>query len=451
MPVSQTQEYKNVRSWIAGASSVNSPGIAPFGDFVRQFTLDHVEIRTGAALLQGQFNFSSNQIALSLLNTIITGSGSTPFSLPDIEGLGAIDAGSGAQLIFGSNYSPWAGTVLFANLGTVSFLRDWLIPTEFDETVTGSVNGASNQTFKAIPGAYDLFSTIEAFRSSAVTIAIEQLSLPSAFDIVSNLLNSVLNLVVPPDINTAGQFTAEVDVYFKRFYDLNALIEGSDSFLPGDNLPLGKTLFVLEADFFEAGTVGVDSFGSPDDEFSTFRGGLHLGPGNDTVLFDAPTTLARQTFLVDGGDGRDSISFETDSTFRPSLAGLRVEAVKIAETAAYPDRLEFTSTNTEHTGLSEDAWAYVYSVESITLTAGDDEVILDFIPVIEPGPPSGIPIRIDAGPEPQVEEEGSKGDTLNFSDFRSAVSLDLRENEDPEEIKTIIVAEGSSEIALSGF
>jgi len=96
-------------AWLSGAVKVNNHE-GYFADFIFEYTAYQQLLRYGSAdgvnvLLQD----ASNDIAFKLAEDIIENSG----RMPDIEGLGAIDAGSVASGLFSDDYTPWAGTLLF--------------------------------------------------------------------------------------------------------------------------------------------------------------------------------------------------------------------------------------------------------------------------------------------------------------------------------------------------
>lgn len=82
--------------WIEGATKVNS-GEGFFTDFIREYTKIQFRVRGGdPALAESRNQEASNRIALNLANDILANEG----SLPDISGLGAIDAGAAASTVF---------------------------------------------------------------------------------------------------------------------------------------------------------------------------------------------------------------------------------------------------------------------------------------------------------------------------------------------------------------
>jgi hypothetical protein len=138
--------------WISGARNVNSDSGA-FADYIREYTAEQYLLRTGqsvpggtttnpSALIQVTSNIISKRFIADLFGEL-AGPEATPpdqiigsftsLTLPDLNRVGAIDAGAAASTIFNgttadgsNNYSPWAGTVLFTQLGENSFFKDWV-------------------------------------------------------------------------------------------------------------------------------------------------------------------------------------------------------------------------------------------------------------------------------------------------------------------------------------
>ncbi len=131
--------------WVNGAKNVNSSN-GSFATYIREYTKDQYYYRTGNVLVDQQIQRASNNVAANFISQLLYGkpTGNDPNNfardfakpaisglLPDLHTIGGLDAGGAASQVFNldasstgeRNYSPWAGTVLFTNLGDGSFYR----------------------------------------------------------------------------------------------------------------------------------------------------------------------------------------------------------------------------------------------------------------------------------------------------------------------------------------
>ena len=115
---------KSVWEWVKGARQVNADDGSYFSDFIRDYTSTQYELRYGQTLSDLDIQNASNKIIDAFAKDIISSEG----ILPSLLQTGQFDAGSIAANIFNNSlfnstlpnhdYSPWAGTILFAYLDT---------------------------------------------------------------------------------------------------------------------------------------------------------------------------------------------------------------------------------------------------------------------------------------------------------------------------------------------
>src|SRR5882724_3526350 len=150
-----------VWAWVEGAINVNTNSGA-FAQYIRDYTAEQYQLRTGSTLDQTRLQVASNDIARRFIADMfgeLSGPLADPgflentytqLTLPDLNRIGAIDAGAAAAEVFpGTNYSPWAGTVLFTQLGDDSFFKNWVLTTDVNDN-------------KIEPGTYDLATIAKA-------------------------------------------------------------------------------------------------------------------------------------------------------------------------------------------------------------------------------------------------------------------------------------------------
>ena len=171
-----TPQIEAVWYWVQGAMRVNADSGA-FATYIRNYTAMQYELRAGGPPEDGmptRIQKASNQIAENFAWTFLFGSdpnqvgnandGFLPWAdvdppqqatVPELHDVGEIDASGVAANVFtdassqdGANFSPWAGTVLFANMGDASFFSDWMLNT-----------GTSEKKLES--GTYDLVSAAQ--------------------------------------------------------------------------------------------------------------------------------------------------------------------------------------------------------------------------------------------------------------------------------------------------
>ena len=224
----------NVWMWVSGARFVNS-GEGFFADLIRDYTAIQYRLRTGLELSEDEINGASNRIAKNFYEDAVDLAGAS-IGIPDIVDTGKIDAGLGAAPVFGGNYSPWAGTVFFANLGEDSFFRDWVLNME-----------TTDRKFES--GTYDLISVAASFQIFSTAGAV--------FNNIWEFLDTLgtqLDLEVRyGDIVEALQ--AETNQFFKTQY---ALGDGDPDYLIGDDI-FGLQALAFPASRTSAHSVGIRS------------------------------------------------------------------------------------------------------------------------------------------------------------------------------------------------
>jgi hypothetical protein len=147
-----------VAIWINGAIHVNAND-SFFGTYIRNYTKEQYKLRSGLVLTDQQTQRVSNDIAKSFVADVLDHHG----TIPTLQAIAKYDAGAAASDIFegaasstgAKNYSPWAGTVLFTNLGDGEYFSDWIA-------------NSGTSTFKVESGTYDLGSGPIKFVASSL-------------------------------------------------------------------------------------------------------------------------------------------------------------------------------------------------------------------------------------------------------------------------------------------
>jgi Ca2+-binding RTX toxin-like protein len=283
----------NVTTWIAGALKVNANSGA-FAGFIRDYTSQQAFLREGVPLdpqkLQDTSNLIAQRFIATLFNPALQVTDDPPQSLgvntglgglivPSLEAVGRIDASAAASVALGKNFSPWAGTTLFASLGEGKFFREWVLKLGTDD-------------FKREPGAYDLIAAAQVTESLST---------------FGRLLDSAINLELGQYYVLQGQssalrasLAAESDNFFKTAYGLDTNSSG-----------IGASIFqqpwTLGASNFAVGTRGNDTLSlTPTAMGSRVTNGndvVHAGRGDDIVAGSGGSDV------LDGGEGRDSLVY----------------------------------------------------------------------------------------------------------------------------------------------
>jgi hypothetical protein len=344
---------KSVWLWVKGALGVNSNDGGYFSDYIRDWTAAEYQLQNGRAIPAsgaGSIQDASNDIAARFANDILNTFNDNPgHDLPSLSRTGVHDAGSVASKIFGNNYSPWAGTILFTYLGEGSYVRNGLL-----NVGTTTVNGI---LYKAIPGTYDLvaaaqvahqitgfWETIGARQELARTIDNNSIGRAATESLLVNLRN-------------------EANVFFQKAYALS----NEGQWQIGGDLPLYSDREILSgSNFFVhpnhiVGTLGNDDGGGviktnniqgPDDYPGVDI--VNAGLGNDFIFGSTGGDL------IDGAEGIDILSYE-------NMTGSGINAVEEAIAGTlYQNR--FVINNSGFLGYKD----YVYGVESFIGTNYED-------------------------------------------------------------------------------
>jgi Ca2+-binding RTX toxin-like protein len=246
--------------------------------------------------MEGLVQLASDEIARNFILTLF---GVTPAdgatltevpaqaALPSLYEIGNIDAAAAASEIFenstvssgGRNYSPWAGTVLFTNLGDNSFFKDWVL-----------AQGTS--TFKREPGTYDLIAIAQA------TVA-------------EKTLGRLFGSLIAGEFDTYQQVQAigaaartEATALAQAFFEA--------SYGPGvSTINIGEVIF---NDFVGAITAGGYKVGKVSDDtnlvFDKFDRVVHAGTGDDELYYNTfGGSLEPVLTVVDGGVGEDTLDY----------------------------------------------------------------------------------------------------------------------------------------------
>jgi hypothetical protein len=186
--------------WIEGAQKVNSK-TGGFATYIREYTKRQWELRAGdtAQNFELQIQTTSDLIAQRFFATFLGDNldkegpqrltppssnfnsatlTSSAGTVPSLETIAKIDAASAASVVFSEqyglesselrlNYTPWAGTVLFADLGLGSLYRDWVLTKD-----------ANN--YKGEKGLYDLVAIAQ------VTVEKKQPSLSNVLTLIGD-------------------------------------------------------------------------------------------------------------------------------------------------------------------------------------------------------------------------------------------------------------------------
>jgi Ca2+-binding RTX toxin-like protein len=391
-PLDHTNDERAVRVWVEGARDVNG-NTGRFASYIRDYTAEQYELRTGEPLdtgNSGPIQVASDKIAQRFIATLfgelanatddppdqLTGT-FTSLTIPSLHTIGLIDAGAAASEVFnlpstGSNYSPWAGTVLFTNLGDNTFFNQWVLSLGTD-------------TFKREPGTYDL---------ATVAQATDELKSPGSItfsDIPSGLTLAQTNFL---GANAENQAWGAANKFFADTYGVtNGAIDVGYDIFSLKPLLFGGLLNIHYTATYISGLITDDS------GLATIDGQefVQAGRGDDTIIGAySGSGKAGALSVIDGGDGNDTLDYSAlavpiSVSFDDAGAlGLRAIVDKGSASAVHTDD--------------------VYEVEHIKLGSGADTVNI---------PASGVTgtIDIDGGGNPSDQP-----DTLDFSHLSAALT-----------------------------
>lgn len=116
----------NVWQWFKGAEQVNR-GVGPFSDFIRSYTSEQYQIRTGMPATAGFIQNASDEIAKRVINGI---ENDASHFLPDLATIGRVDAAESTRSFPNGDAAAWSGNLLFVALGNRSFFDSFLLHTD---------------------------------------------------------------------------------------------------------------------------------------------------------------------------------------------------------------------------------------------------------------------------------------------------------------------------------
>jgi Ca2+-binding RTX toxin-like protein len=369
-----------VWAWVGGAINVNTNSGA-FAQYIRDYTAEQYSLRTGSTLDPTRIQTASNDIARRFIADMF-GELSDPqadpgflenvyssLTLPDLRRIGLIDAGAAAAEVFpGKNYSPWAGTVLFTQLGEESFFKDWVLTTDVNDK-------------KKEPGTYDL-ATIAKTTVDLLTTGFEISA------VLRGELGTALNILAL-GAQAVADATAQANSFFSQTYGVSSsLINiGHDIF--------SANRFSISANYV-VGTTADDAAIQTVDGTEFVNGGR----GADTIngSFDALAAF-RSSGVIDGGDDNDTMDYSNLSK-KLNVTFENVGTLGVRAT------IEKDPDGADHTD-------FVYEVENFKLGQGADTV------KISAGADLSTIRSIDAGTQP---ENGK--DILDLSEFDGDLSVD---------------------------
>ncbi len=337
----------DVWEWVGGARDVNS-NTGFFASFIRQYTEAQYDLRYGAdsisqSALDANVQIASNLIASNFAADIISkiNDPTAQSQLPDIKSVANDDAGAAASTIFNSNFSPWAGTILFAYLGDTAPLQEWVL-----NLATHTENGV---TYKNLTGTYDLVS-IAAVTEQMATVSNSIQAFLNSGELFDTVNGNGLGLIA-----TAGLLSDMRTIatsFFNGAYGLSGN-EAGFQFDIGSALPLapaGSIFSFVGQPNYILGLEGDDT-GSHAIQTTAGNDIVNAGPGNDTIIGSTGNDL------IDGGTGTDTVSYAGVS------GGIVVTEEQVSGTL-YTDRLDVTK--------SAGGLDYLYGVEKVIGTASAD-------------------------------------------------------------------------------
>ncbi|MDQ0474839.1 beta strand repeat-containing protein, partial [Labrys wisconsinensis] len=293
--------------WVEGAKKVNGSEGA-FAAYIRDYTARQYEIRNGSPAqdISELIQNASDQIASNFAKQLLYGNTDTSFdalplstaSLPSLHVVGLNDAAGAASRVFpaatstgNDNYSPWAGTVLFTNLGDGSFFRDWAL-----------TRGTSD--FKKESGVYDLI----AIAQTVVELKTFERFLQT---VMAGEFGTYLAVRDLGDI-ARTENTDAANVFLKGSY-------GDDVATAYD---IGASIFddftgIVQSQWYSVGSVRSDS-GSKALTLTSDNAMVHAGAGSDEINADASWSAASARgglAVIDGGDGSDILSYASFAAY----------------------------------------------------------------------------------------------------------------------------------------
>lgn len=352
--VKKASVAEGVWTWVHGAGSVNS-AVGFNAVFIREYTKIQYQLRGGdpaEALNRNQD--ASNNIAFSLATDILANG-----NLPGIQGLGAIDAGAAASLVFRDlalhpegDYAAWAGTLLFPYLNdgsaSTTFFQDWLLNSDTVVATLPRVDGTGTEvkTTKHVGGTYDLIAAIQASHEAG-----RRAGVSSGYAFLQGLNSLLLGVGGVPTPNQ-DSLIAATNQFFWNFYGITA----ADGFTPGDDLPYAPFNSLLLNEPAVVGTYGDDAAIKTQPGFHSI---VNAGAGNDKIYADSDD-------LVDGGAGSDTLSYEG---YRKNLV------LSLSTNALSGTTFGYRFATSVH--ASSSSTGYAYDIENVVTGSGSDRLVLN--------------------------------------------------------------------------
>lgn len=425
----------NVLNWINGAKGVNTREGA-FAAYIRDYTANQYFYRSGSQLDEGLLNSASNSIAshfayqflfnskppedVSLSDFFSDPESTTPAHLldptiPSIRTIGGIDAGGVASNIFkrngadGSsptstgeaNFSPWAGTVLFTQLGVSDYFKNWMLQPDGNH-VWGETQGAEG--VKVESGAYDLISAAQDSVQLATADRFAQLAQDGGLFTLGQL--KFRNSAAITDAkDAAASFVQKMYGDEASIYSLGtsifepeiAFLQSNDAYKVG--LVAGDELEAKEGTRFLVGGPGDDYVSSDVFKAPYFE---TSDPSAPPIPRNADTT---STAFLDGGAGYNGLEYFNEST--PLQVHLQNEG--------------YWNFRYKIDGGSDFRTDYAYEFQKLDLNGSGDTVIWD---------KDFDPTKIKSENEDtdiKITEHGTRttgANTLDLSNVSAGMTLD---------------------------
>ncbi len=338
-----------VWEWLQFAISINgNDGSAP-SDYSRTYTSEEHLLQSGSLVNEADFIHASNALAQSFANQLlVTDSG----SLPTLEEIAALDAGTVGNQLFGGNADGWAGTFAFAFLGDTDPFNNWVLDLE---TVTNPDGGF----FKGIAGTYDLISIAEATHSNSIGVLTDIEELINGTGLVANN-----GLGATATATLLSSLRAAADSFFENAYGLPSNVT---EWQVGEALPLYTGFTEAVIGFASAPTFIVGNVSGNNTLEATVGptgvGGsiVNAGPGSNNSI-----TVFSGNHLIDGGGGLgDSV------TYGSALGPVTATWEDVSGTL-YQSRFDVVKGSILGVAQGED---YVYGVQTLILPTGEPNTV----------------------------------------------------------------------------
>lgn len=352
-------------NWFLGAVQANR-GEGAFGVFIREYTSEQRNIRTGVTVSQEEMNGASDGIAADVLEFIRQNK-----TLPDQQQMGMLDLVAVDRELPGVGYAGWSGNILFPALGSPQFF-DYVIPDETDgydffamiRSATHALSAASGSPVTDIVDGLQVVWGVSFGNSSTVEFSNLQTVVDKATTFFQNLYGE--ELVTP--------------VFGGNILN-SAVLTFANSFLFSD-IVLGRS--------------GADTV-----QATTRDNLVHAGAGDDLIIASDASLFENPFFdsdLIDGGTGYDTVSYanadpiqvifyakdsianfvaEVDKSWTPGADYLyNIEKIIGSSSSTSPDTLDFSNSEASiYYGQDSSTGAY-YSYGGHELSEYQNNTIL---------------------------------------------------------------------------